>query len=134
MKKNIIVLVSIVASCIFVFAFLSIRYDKINDKYDVAMQNNKAYEQQLVQLQEEKKVFQFTIDQLNYVNDSSIRVMDSMRRQLNIKNNKIKMMGRLRERVFITDTISTHDTIFRDVGFVLDTTLGDEWYTNNLHL
>ena len=44
------------------------------------------------------------------------------------------MMGRLRERVFITDTISTHDTIFRDVGFVLDTTLGDEWYTNNLHL
>ena len=80
MKKNIIVLISIVASCIFVFAFLSVRYDKINDKYDVAMQNNKAYEQQLVQLQEEKKVFQFTIDQLNYVNDSSIRVMDSMRR------------------------------------------------------
>jgi hypothetical protein len=43
-------------------------------------------------------------------------------------------MGKVKEKVFITDTVTVHDTIFRDADFSMDTTLGDKWYSNKLHL
>ena len=78
--------------------------------------------------------FQYRIDQLDYVNDKSIRQLDSLRNELKIKDSKIKQMGKIREKVYITDTLTVHDTIFKDEEFVLDTTLGDKWYSNRLHM
>lgn len=76
----------------------------------------------------------FTIEQLEYINDSTIRQLDSIRKELKIKDSKIKQMGKIREYVYITDSIVTHDTIFNNPEFVLDTCLGDEWYNNNIHM
>ena len=112
----------------------SIKYKNLNQKYDIAVQNNKAYESQLEVSQEENKVFQFTIEQLQYINDSSLRSLDSLRHEIGIRDKKIKQMGKVKEYVYITDTVKVNDTIFCDENFKLDTTLGDKWYKNNLHM
>lgn len=114
--------------------FKSIEYSKLSRQYDTAVQNNKAYEGQLDVLNEENKVFQFTIEQLEYLNDSTIKELDSMRKELKIKDRKIKQMGKIKEYVYVTDSITVHDTIFKDPEFILDTMLGDEWYLNNIHM
>lgn len=133
MKKYTYIIIALVILCGFGI-FKSIEYSKLSRKYDTAIQNNKAYESQLDILNEENKVFQFTIEQLEYLNDSTIKELDSVRKELKIKDSKIKQMGKIKEYVYVTDSITVHDTIFKDPEFVLDTMLGDEWYLNNIHL
>ena len=113
---------------------LSIRIGKLNDKYLVSVQNNKAYEAQLSTIKEENKVFQFSIEQLRYINDSTIHCLDSVRKELKIKDRQIQQMSKVRERVYIHNLIKLHDTIFKEPDFALDTCLGDQWYQNCLHL
>lgn len=133
MKKYTYIIIALVILCGFGI-FKSIEYSKLSRKYDTAIQNNKAYESQLDILNEENKVFQFTIEQLEYLNDSTIKELDSVRKELKIKDSKIKQMGKIKEYVYVTDSITVHDTIFKDPEFVLDTMLGDEWYLNNIRL
>jgi len=60
--------------------------------------------------------------------------LDSLRNELKIKDSKIKQMGKVKEYIYITDSITIYDTIFTNPEFILDTMLGDEWYLNNIHL
>lgn len=114
--------------------FQAIRYGKLNDRYDISIQNNKAYESQLSTIKEENKVFQFSIEQLKYINDSTIHCLDSIRKELKIKDRQIQQMSKIKEKVYIHDSIVLYDTIFKEPDFTLDTCLGDEWYQNCLHL
>lgn len=129
-----IILVSIIVLLIGIITFQYAKTNSVKKDYDIALQNNKAYESQLDIVNNENKAFQFTIEQLEYINDQSVKKLDSLRKELNIKDNKIKQMGNIKEYVYITDSIVLYDTIFNDSNFILDTCLGDEWYTNNLHL
>lgn len=113
---------------------MSIRYGNLNDKYDISVQNNKAYEVQLSTIKEENRMFQFSIEQLEYINDSAIHCLDSVRRELKIKDKQLQQMSKIKEKVYIHDSIMLHDTIFNEPDFILDTCLGDEWYQNCLHL
>ena len=114
--------------------FQSVRYSKLDDRYSVSVQNNKAYEAQLSTIKEENKVFQFSIEQLEYINDSTIHCLDSVRKELKIKDRQIQQMSKIKEKVYIHDSIMLYDTIFKEPYFTLDTCLGDEWYQNCLHL
>jgi len=51
-----------------------------------------------------------------------------MRKELGIKDKKIQQMSKVKEKIYIVDSIVVHDTIFDKPDFVLDTCLGDEWY------
>lgn len=135
MKKYLIIIVIIIAVLLTgTIAFQSVRIGKIKNQYYTAVQNNKAYESQLDLVQEQNKVFQFTIEQLKQINDSTIMELDSVRRELRIKDSKIKQMGKIREYIIVKNTITLHDTMFKDKDFVLDTCFGDEWYNNWIHL
>lgn len=114
--------------------FQAIRYGNLNDRYDISIQNNKAYEAQLSTIKEENKVFQFSIEQLEYINDSTIHCLDSVRKELKIKDRQIQQMSKIKEKVYIHDSIMLYDTIFNEPDFTLDTCLGDKWYQNCLHL
>jgi hypothetical protein len=114
--------------------FQAIRYGRLNDRYDISVQNNKAYEAQLSTIKEENKVFQFSIEQLEYINDSTIHCLDSVRKELKIKDRQIQQMSKIKEKVYIHDSIMLYDTIFKESDFTLDTCLGDEWYQNCFHL
>ena len=129
-----IILVSIIVLLIGVITFQYAKTNSIKKDYDIALQNNKAYESQLDIINNENKVFQFTVEQLKYINDSTIKELDSLRNELKIKDSKIKQMGKIKEYIYITDSITIYDTIFTNPEFVLDTMLGDEWYLNNIHL
>lgn len=132
--KTKLIIAAIITLLIGFIGIQSVRLHNEKKKYDTAIQNNKAYESQLDVLNEENKVFQFTIEQLEYLNDSTIKELDSVRKELKIKDSKIKQMGKIKEYVYVTDSITVHDTIFKDPEFVLDTMLGDEWYLNNIRL
>ena len=130
MKKNIIFIVILLAIISGVLILIH-NNSNLKNKYQVAVANNKAYEAQLT---EQKKVFQFTIDQLNYINDSTIKELDSLRKELKIKDKQIMQMGKIKERIYIVNTLKSTDTFFKEPDFIFDTCLGDKWYTNCLHL
>lgn len=135
MKDKVLIVLAVIILALCGFGiWKTIQTQDLRERYDTALQNNKAYESQLDVLNEENKVFQFTIEQLEYISDTSIRKLDSVRRELKIKDNKIKQMGKIREYVYVTDSVTVHDTIFKDPEFCLDTMLGDEWYLNNIHM
>lgn len=135
MKTKIIIFLSIIILGLCGFGvWKTIQASNLREEYSVAVQNNKAYEDQLQVANEQNKVFQFTVDQLQYINDSTIRQLDLLRNELKIKDNKIKQMGKIKEYVYMTDTLIMHDTIFSNQDFWLDTCLGDDWYHNHLHL
>lgn len=134
MKRNILYPLAVVLLLVVALAYQSVRYNRLLDEYGTSVQNNKAYQSQLDAANERNRVFVFEIEQLEYINDSTIRQLDSMRRELDIKDSRIRQMGKVREYVYITDSIVLHDTIFRDPCFVLDTCLGDEWYDNDIHM
>jgi hypothetical protein len=43
-------------------------------------------------------------------------------------------MGKIKERIYVVNTLKSTDTIFKEPDFRFDTCLGDKWYTNCLHL
>lgn len=132
--KIIIILLGIILGLFGFTIFKSIQSNNFHKQYDIAMQNNKAYESQLDSTQEQNKVFQFTIEQLEVINDKSFKELDSLRKQLGIKDKKIQQMSKVKEKIYITDSITVHDTIFKEANFVLDTCLGDKWYQSCLHM
>ena len=133
-NKIIIILLAILLGLCGFCIFKSIQSSNLRKQYDIAMQNNKAYESQLDVIQEENRVFQFTIEQLEVLNDQSIKELDSIRKQLGIKDKRIQQMSKVKEKIYIVDSIVIHDTIFDKHDFILDTCLGDEWYQNCLHM
>lgn len=124
MKKSILYPLIVIALLVGALTWQSVRLNRLDKKYHTSIQNNKAYESQLDDEKQKCVAFKMRIDQLEYTNDKSIHELDSMRRELKIKDSKIKQMGKIKEYVYITDTLRIHDTIFPD-GFTLDTCLGD---------
>lgn len=135
MKDKIILVLAVIIIALCGFGvWKTIQTQNLHKQYDIAVQNNKAYESQLDVIQEENRLFQFTVEQLEVLNDKTIRELDSMRKQLGIKDKKIQQMSKVKEKIYIVDSIVVHDTIFDKSDFVLDTCLGDEWYQNCLHM
>lgn len=104
------------------------------DLYDTAASNNKAYQEQIEGLNESNKAFQFTIDQLEQLNDASVKSLDSMRKELKIKDKKILQMQKTKEYVYIHDSVKVIDTFVKEPDFVFDTCLQDKWHKNCIHI
>ena len=100
-------------------------------KYETSIENIKAYDSQLSGLNNSNKVFKLTIDQLNYFKDSILIKMNEVRKELNIKDSKIKQMQYQLSHVEKPDSIILKDTIFVE-SFKLDTIIGDEWADTHL--
>lgn len=131
MIKYIRITVLVILCGLIAFGFIMVKKNQsLSEEFEIAVANNKAYEAQLTQ---ERQAFQFTVDQLQYLNDSTVRELDSVRRELKIKDNKIKQMSKLKEYVYIHDSLVIHDTIFQE-GFALDTCISDEWHSTCLDM
>lgn len=104
------------------------------DLYNTAASNNKAYQEQIEGLNESNKAFQFTIDQLEQLNDASVKSLDSMRKELKIKDKKILQMQKTKEYVYIHDSVKVIDTFVKEPDFVFDTCLQDKWHKNCIYI
>lgn len=114
-----------------------IQYEKINSlrtELSVSKSNEKAFILENNGLKEENIAFKFTIEQLNYFNDSLTSKMNEVRQELKIKDRDLKQMQYLLSQAEKTDTVVFRDTLFIDKDVQIDSLLGDEWYTIRLGL
>ena len=125
MKKFIIVL--LVCSLIYMVH----QNRTLTAKYETSIENIKAYDSQLSGRNNSNKVFKLTIDQLNYFKDSILIRMNEVRKELNIKDSKIKQMQYQLSHIEKPDSIILKDTVFVE-SFKLDTIIGDEWANTHL--
>ena len=114
-----------------------VQYEKVNSlktELSISKSNEKAFIAENNGLKEENIAFKFTIDQLNYFNDSLTTKMNDVRKELKIKDKDLKQMQYLLSQAQKTDTIRFRDTLFVDKTLQLDTLIGDEWYNIRLGL
>lgn len=113
------------------------QYERINSlesELSISVSNEKAFIVENSGLKKENIAFKFTIEQLNYFNDSLILKMNDLRRELNIKDKDLEQMQYLLSEAKKTDTIFFKDTIFKEPDFKIDSLIGDEWYNIRLGL
>ena len=106
----------------------------LKEELSVSKANEKAFIVENSGLKDQNRAFQFTVEQLEYFNDSLITKMNEVRKELKIKDRDLKQMQYLLSEAQKKDTIVFRDTIFRDPLVRVDTLLGDRWYQLKLGL
>lgn len=114
--------------------FLYRQNNVLQDKLSISVSNEKAYADENSILKDKNRVFQFTVDQLEYYNDSLLTKMNDVRKELQIKDRDLKQMQYLLSEAQKKDTVIFRDTLFRDPLIKVDTLLGDKWYQMKLGL
>lgn len=110
------------------------RNQDLKEEISVSMSNQKAFIAENSSLKEENRVFKFTVEQLNYYNDSILQKMNDVRKELKIKDDNLKQMQYLLSEATKKDTIVFRDTLFREPTLDIDTLVGDKWYNIRLGL
>lgn len=125
---------------LFIVSLLGIGIYIWNERQDLKKEvctlrnNQKAFIAENSSLKNESRAFKFTIEQLNYYNDSILQKMNNVRKELSIKDKNIKQLQYLLSVSTKKDTVLFTDTVFRDKSLALDTIIGDKWYNIRLGL
>lgn len=106
----------------------------LKEELSISISNEKAFIAENSSLKNENRVFKFTVEQLNYYNDSILEKMNEVRKELNIKDKDLKQMQYLLSEATKKDTIVFRDTLFREPSLSIDTLIGDKWYQMRLGL
>ena len=130
-RIGIVILISFLAVSTYI---LYNRNQDLKEEISVSMTNQKAFITENISLKEENRAFKFTVEQLNYYNDSILQKMNDVRKELKIRDNNLKQMQYLSSVSTKKDTVLFTDTIFKDKGLALDTIIGDKWYNIRLGL
>lgn len=130
-RIGIVILVSLLAVNTYT---LYNRNQDLKEEISVSMTNQKAFIAENSSLKEENRAFKFTVEQLNYYNDSILQKMNDVRKELKIKDGNLKQMQYLLSEATKKDTIVFRDTLFREPTLDIDTLVGDKWYQMKLGL
>lgn len=114
-------------------AFCTKFYIDSRKEVNILASNQKAYIQENNGLKDQNQVFQFTIQQLSYYNDSLLVEMNKVRKELKIKDREVKSLSYLLSTASRVDSIFVRDTIFKN-NVSIDTLIGDNWYQLKLGL
>lgn len=128
MKKYIYIGI-VIAVMGYIIGYLINRTINIETKWKNAQETVKAYEQQFNSSETKNRTYKLTIDQIKYSKDSIFRELNSVRKELKIKDSKLKSIQYISSDFVKKDTITLKDTIFRDRKIDIDTLLFDEWYS-----
>lgn len=102
---------------------------KTENRWKEAVTNIKSYENIFSDSKDKSIAFQLTIAQLKHYNDSIFQELNDVRKELKIKDSKLKSLEYISSNFVKSDTIILKDTIFKDQGIDIDTLLSDEWYS-----
>lgn len=133
MKKILIKILSYVILVVIIF-LMGQKIHNLNVSLDNSINNVKAYAAENSRLIESNCVFKFSIEQMEYYNDSLMLEMKKIANDNGIKDRKIQALQYQLEHFAKRDTIILRDTIFRDPNFVLDTCIVDQWNKSCLHM
>lgn len=131
MKKLVYILIGVIILTGASLYWLYNRYQKLSAEYSTSIENIKAYDAELSGLKDDTRVYKLTIEQLSYFNDSITKKMNEVRKELGIKDSKIKQMQYKLSHIEKPDSLTLPDTIFVN-SFKLDTIMGDEWANNHI--
>lgn len=134
MRKLIYILVGTLILSISSLWILYNKYNRLSIEYSISIENVKAYDAQLSGLEGDNRVLKLTVEQLNYFNDSIIKKMKVVQKELGIKDKRLQQLQYEASHAQRHDTIVLRDTLFRDPQLKLDTIVGDKWFKTNLHL
>lgn len=99
-------------------------------KWKEAVENAKAYSELFSNSESKNRAFKLTIDQLKNSNDSIFKELNEARKELKVKDSKLKSLQYVSSSFSKVDTITLKgDTIFKDSHIDIDTLLSDEWYS-----
>ena len=90
--------------------------------------NLKAYIALNDTLRSTNRMFEFKASQLNYINDSLVNQMNTIRKNIGVKDKNLKGLG------YIKSTVRIHDTVFvnrirdGDKPLSIDTVINKKWY------
>ena len=121
----------IVVSLITTIAALSLKNKKLEEDVVRTTTNFKALQSDNDSIKNKTLMYQLTIDELNYYNDSIIKKLTAVTKELGIKDKELKQLQYIQSDIQHSDTIITTDTIFIE-NTKVDTIIGDEWYTLQL--
>lgn len=99
-------------------------------KWKEAEENAKAYSELFSNSENKNRAFKLTIDQLRNSNDSIFKELNKARKELKVKDSKLKSLQYVSSNFSKVDTITLKgDTIFKDSQVNIDTLLFDDWYS-----
>ena len=107
---------------------------KTENRWKEAVTNIKSYENMFSDSKDKSIAFQLTIAQLKHSNDSIFQELNDVRKELKIKDSKLKSLQYISSNFVKSDTIILKDTIFKDKRINIDTLLSDEWYSMRVGL
>ena len=131
MKAVVVILIVLLAVTTYIYHGIN---KTLEEELAVSASNQKAFILENSSLKEENRVFKFTIEQLNYYNDSILQKMNDVRKELKIKGGNLNQIHYLLSEASRNDTIVFRDTLFREPALDIDTLIGDEWYQIRLGL
>lgn len=102
---------------------------KTEKKWKEAVENTKAYSELYSNSEHKNRAFKLTIEQLKKSNDSIFQKLNEARKDLKVKDSKLKSLQYVSSSFYKVDTITVRDTIFKDSHVNIDTLLSDEWYS-----
>ena len=135
-KLALIVAIAFVAMVLYI-GFLLTKNKHLRFDYETALNNYHAYEKmfttKLDSVNKQNYELKLTKEMLEYSQDTIIRNLNNLRKEMKIKDKQIKQLQYLATQTRIHDSIYFTDTLFQyDVN--IDTTVADEWHTVKLHL
>ena len=107
---------------------------ELQEELYTSISNEKAFISENSLLKNENLAFKFTIEQLNYYNDSILEKMNSVRKELGVKDKELKQMQYLLSKATKKDTLVFRDTLFVEPSLDIDTLIGDKWFQMELGL
>lgn len=78
--------------------------------------------------------YKLDVTELEMLNDSVIRNLNELRKELKIKDKQLLQMQSIKTETVIKDSIFVKDTLFRDTFIKLDTAITNKWYDIHLEL
>lgn len=134
-SKYIKISIAILMVSLFISSYiLYTKNQDLREELSISISNEKAFITENSLLKNENRVFKFTIEQLNYYNDSILEKMNEVRKELKIRDDNLKQMQYLLSEATKKDTIVFRDTLFREPTLDIDTLVGDKWYQMRLGL
>ena len=130
-RIGIVILVSLLSISVYI---LYTKNQSLKEELSISVSNEKAFIAENSSLKDENRVFKFTVEQLNYYNDSILQKMNEVRNELKIKDKNLKQLQYLLSVSTKKDTVLFTDTVFKDKSLALDTIMGDRWYNIRLGL
>ena len=118
-----------ITSAIIIGVLLNQR-SKTEKKWKDAVENAKAYSELFSNSENKNRAFKLTIDQLKNSNDSIFQELNEARKELKVKDSKLKSLQYVSSSFSKVDTITLKgDTVFKDSQLNIDTLLSDKWYS-----